>query len=61
MVRAMNGISALSAQAAAADGGVAMTMLGKGLDTTKSQAASLLSSLPSAPKVGADGHLDGYA
>ena len=38
-----------------------MTMLGKGLDTTKSQAASLLSSLPSAPKVGADGHLDGYA
>jgi hypothetical protein len=57
----MNGIPALTAQAGSASDAVALTMLGKGLDATKSQAASLLSSLPSTPKVGADGRLDGYA
>ena len=57
----MNGVAALTAQAATADGGAAMAMLGKGLDAAKGQAASLLSSLPSPPKVGANGRLDGYA
>ena len=57
----MNGISALTAQAAAATDGVSIAMLGKSLDASKGQAASLLSSLPSPPKVGAEGHLDGYA
>ena len=57
----MNGISALTAQAAAATDGISVAMLGKSLDATKGQAASLLSSLPQQPNVGADGHLDGYA
>jgi hypothetical protein len=57
----MNGIPALTAQAAGANDSVSVAMLGKSLDATKGQAASLLSSLPSSPKVGDDGHLDGYA
>jgi hypothetical protein len=57
----MNSMSALTAQAAGADGGVAVTMLGKGLDAAKGQAASLLSTLPPPPKVSQDGRLDGYA
>ena len=57
----MSAITGLTAQAATADGGVAITMLGKGLSSAKDQAASLLSTLPQPPKVNAQGRLDGYA
>src|SRR5437899_1508421 len=50
-----------SVPAAAASDGVSVAMLGKSLDATKGQAATLLSSLPNQPKVGDDGRLDGYA
>ena len=45
----MSAISSLTAQAAGADNGVAVTMLGKGLSSAKEQAASLLSVLPQPP------------
>ena len=57
----MSAITSLTAQAAGADNGVAVTMLGKGLSSAKEQAASLLSTLPQPPKVNARGRLDGYA
>jgi len=57
----MSAITSLTAQAAGADNGVAVTMLGKGLSSAKDQAASLLSVLPQPPKVNDQGRLDGYA
>ena len=57
----MSAITGLTAQAAGADNGVAVTMLGKGLSSAKDEAASLLSVLPPPPKVNAQGRLDGYA
>ncbi|MDQ1396802.1 MAG: hypothetical protein QOG64_2061 [Acidimicrobiaceae bacterium] len=57
----MDAMSALTSQAARTDGGVAVTMLGKGLDSAKGQAAALLATLPAPPRVGGNGRLDGYA